>query len=426
MQPLRKLQAPPLRALRFGRDDKSKRQYAFVSLMICGLLPLAAYGQTSTGAQDREYSIQVMQKLADPVLTALDQNKLKQTMPVEGSTDRAAYTHLEALGRLLAGMAPWLELGPDQSDEGQLREHYIRMAVTGIAHATDPKSPDFMNFNRGSQPLVDAAFLSLALLRAPKQLWGNLTAEQRTNVAAALKSTRVIHPFESNWLLFSAVIEAALWEFTGECEMQPIETAVNRHMEWYKGDGVYGDGERFHWDYYNSFVIHPLLLEVLRVCAEKQHPLGKLYDGELVRAQRYAAIEERLIAPDGTFPVIGRSSAYRFGAFQVLSEMAWMHRLPSSLDSGAVRAALTAVVRKTMEAPGTFDAHGWLEIGAVGHQPSIGEGYISTGSLYLCSVGLLQLGLPPGDPFWTAPARPWTQKRIWAGEDIPADHAIPN
>lgn len=208
--------------------------------------------------------------------------------------------------------------------------------------------------------------------------------------------------------------------------MQPIETAVNRHLSWYKGDGVYGDGEHLHWDYYNSYVIHPMLLEVLNVCAEKQHPLGKLYDGELARTQRYAVIEERLIAPDATFPVMGRSSAYRFGAFQVLSEMALRHKLPSALEPGAVRAALTAVVRKTIEAPGTFDAHGWLEIGAVGHQPSIGEGYISTGSLYLCAVGLLQLGLPPDDPFWTAPARPWTQKRIWAGEDVPADHAIPN
>ena len=25
-------------------------------------------------------------------------------------------------------------------------------------------------------------------------------------------------------------------------------------QQWYKGDGVYGDGAMFHWDYYNSFV----------------------------------------------------------------------------------------------------------------------------------------------------------------------------
>ena len=393
-------------------------------ILIPGLFSFVAYAQT--GADDRAYSVQVMQRLADPVLTALSENRLKQQMPVEGTPDRAAYSHLEALGRLLTGMAPWLELGPDGTPEGQLRAHYIRLAVTGIGNATNPKLPDYVNFNKGQQPLVDTAFLALALLRAPKQLWGQLNEEQRANVVAALKASRVIRPPQNNWLLFSAIIEAALWEFAGECDKQPIETAVNQHMDWYKGDGVYGDGAHFHWDYYNSYVIHPMLLEVLRICAEKKDPLGKLYDEELARAQRYAVIEERLIAPDATFPVLGRSSAYRFGAFQVLSEMALMHKLPASLDPGAVRTALTAVIRKMMEAPGTFAAKGWLQIGAVGHQPSIGEGYISTGSLYLCTVGLLQLGLPPDDPFWTASAHPWTQKRIWAGEDVPADHAIPN
>ena len=75
------------------------------------------------------------------------------------------------------------------------------------------------------------------------------------------------------------------------------------------------------------------------------------------------------------------------------------------------------------EAPGTFDEQGWLQPGAVGRQPSIRENYIATGSLYLCLTGLVHLGLPANDPFWTAPAEPWTQKRIWAGEDIAADHA---
>ncbi|MBN2319065.1 MAG: DUF2264 domain-containing protein, partial [Acidobacteria bacterium] len=76
-----------------------------------------------------------------------------------------------------------------------------------------------------------------------------------------------------------------------------------------------------------------------------------------------------------------------------------------------------------VEAPGTFDEQGWLQVGAVGHQQSIREGYISTGSLYLCLTGLLHLGLPANDEFWTAPEADWTQKRIWSGRDIKADHA---
>jgi hypothetical protein len=77
-----------------------------------------------------------------------------------------------------------------------------------------------------------------------------------------------------------------------------------------------------------------------------------------------------------------------------------------------------------MDAPGTFDAKGWLQIGLCGHQPSIGETYISTGSLYLCSEAFLPLGLPADDPFWLAPTEDWTAKKIWSGQDVKVDHAI--
>ena len=130
-----------------------------------------------------------------------------------------------------------------------------------------------------------------------------------------------------------------------------------------------------------------------------------------------------MISPEGTFPVIGRSSSYRFGALQLLSHMAWRRELPPEVSPAAARSALTAVIRRMIEEPGTFDEHGWLRVGAVGYQPSIREIYTSTGSLYLCLTGLLHLGLPADDPFWTAPARTWTQKRIWSGDDVPADQA---
>ena len=69
------------------------------------------------------------------------------------------------------------------------------------------------------------------------------------------------------------------------------------------------------------------------------------------------------------------------------------------------------------EGTGTF-------LGREGTQPSIGEAYISTGSLYLCSVALLPLGLPDTDPFWSAPAQPWTSARAWSGRHFPIDHAL--
>src|SRR3989475_9325657 len=104
--------------------------------------------------------------------------------------------------------------------------------------------------------------------------------------------------------------------------------------------------------------------------------------------------------------------------------MALRHSLPQGVAPAQVRGALTAIIRRSIEAPGTFDADGWLRIGFCGHQPGIGETYISTGSLYLCSAGLLPLGLAPSDDFWTAPSQPWTSAKAWSGQAFPIDHAL--
>lgn len=395
-----------------------------IAFLAIAAVSTSASAQTNSATGDRAYQVQVLTRIAEPVLASAAKGELKKTLPShDWERDRKDYAGLEALGRTIAGISPWLELGPDNSPEGKVRTKFIELSVKAIANGVDPKSPDYLNFSRGGQPLVDAAFLAFGLLRAPNELWEKLDSEAKSNVITAFKATRSIKPPESNWLLFSAMVEAAIWEFTGECETNRIDYAIQRHEEWYLGDGTYGDGPEFHWDYYNSYVIQPMLLEVIRVCVEKKHPAGELQPKILARARRYAAVQERLISPEGTFPVIGRSSAYRFGALQHLSTIALLHELPPEAKPAATRGALTAVIHRMMDVPGVFDEHGWLQVGAVGHQPSIREGYISTGSLYLCLCGLADLGLPPTDPFWTAPAEPWTQKRIWAGDDIRADHA---
>ena len=382
--------------------------------------------QTNAGQQERAYLVKTMLTIADPVLNALSKNELKQQMPVEAKTnDRQDYTYLEAFGRLLSGMAPWLELGADNSDEGKLRAKYIQLARVCLDNATNPSSSDFMNFNKGGQPLVDAAFLAQALIRAPQQLWQPLSNQTKQNIITALKSSRVIKPGQNNWLLFSAMVEAALLEFDGQCDTSTIIYAIDKHQEWYKGDGMYGDGANFHWDYYNSFVIQPMLIEVLGVLKSKNttRRWNDLYNTVLKRAKRYAAVQERLISPEATYPPIGRSLAYRFGAFQLLSKIGLMQQLPSTIKPQQVRAALYNVIKKQIEMSGTFDKSGWLQIGIVGHQPGIGEGYISTGSLYLCSEAFLFLGLPSSNDLWNGNDEDWTAKKIWKGIDVPVDHA---
>ncbi|MDT0690470.1 DUF2264 domain-containing protein [Salegentibacter sp. F188] len=375
----------------------------------------------------RAYFIETLQQIADPVLISLSRNELRLKMPIEMAANpygrREEVSHLEAFGRTLSGIAPWLELGPDDTEEGQLREKYIQLCLAGIKNATDPEGPDYLNFDKDDQALVDAAFFAQGLLRAPTQLWERLDAKTQQNVLQSLKNSRVISPPYTNWLLFTGMVEAAILKFEGKADLVRIEYALHKHNEWYLGDGVYGDGPEFHWDYYNSYVIQPMMLDILNVLKEKEEEELKDYRYDsfieeypetLKKAQRYAEIQENLIAPDGTYPPIGRSLAYRFGAFQLLSQIALFQELPEEIAPAQVRGALHAVINKHMEAEDMFDQEGWLTLGFYGHQPEIAEPYISTGSLYLCTEVFLALGLPPEAPFWSAPAEDWTQKKIWS------------
>lgn len=379
-----------------------------------------------SGADDRMRWAAFASRMAEPVLQALAHRRLKKTMPVEAAVpaERAECTHLEAIARLLVGIAPWLELGDDGTAEGLERKRLATLARHAIDEATNPASPDFMNFNRGGQPLVDAAFLGQAILRAPKELGEKLEPRVRANVVAALKATRVIKPYQSNWLLFASMVEATLQHFGEPRDEERLREGIEKHRTWYVGDGTYGDGPEFHWDYYNAYVIQPMLVEILDRVGEESAEWRAFRTQVTARARRFAAVQERLIAPDGSFPVIGRSIAYRGGAMQGLAQAALRRTLPESVKPGQARRALTAVIHRTLTAPGTFDARGWLQIGLAGHQPALAERYISTGSLYLCSVIFLPLGLPANDPFWAEPASATTWERAWRGDDLPADHAL--
>lgn len=349
-------------------------------------------------------------------------------MPVEEApgcqSPRGGCTHLEAVARLLVGIAPWLELEADLSEpEKTLQAQFRALARRGLANAVDPKSPDCLNFSGEPQALVDAAFLCQAMLRAPQQLWHSLDELTRQRLVMEITATRKITPSENNWLLFSAMIEAFLCMAGAEWEIEPVEHAFNRHEEFYLGDGMYGDGPSFHWDYYNSYVIQPMLLDTVTHFRQSNDPRiptpwKEKWPTVLARAQRYALMQEQLVSPEGTFPLTGRSMCYRTGAFQTLCQVILLNALPDTLPYGQARTALTAVMERVLGAPGTYDDGGWLRLGIVGHQPQAAQNYISTGSLYLASTIFLPLGLAPGHPFWTDPSLPTTSQRLWAGENI--------
>ena len=70
----------------------------------------------------RQFWIDVMLRISNPVFDSLSKGRLRGDMPLKhhpDSHDRADYTYLEALGRTLMGVAPWLETPAEYPVEGR-------------------------------------------------------------------------------------------------------------------------------------------------------------------------------------------------------------------------------------------------------------------------------------------------------------------
>ncbi|MNK78653.1 hypothetical protein D3C87_982940 [compost metagenome] len=377
---------------------------------------------------DREYWYKLLYKIASPVVSNLASGTLVKNMPLitapKFDSRSPTVSYLEAVGRTYAGIAPWLALPDDDTTEGTLRKKLRLQAVQGLDNCFAANSPDKLNFSKDYQPIVDAAYLAQTFLRAPKALWEPLKAETKQAIVAAFKSLRNRKPFKNNWLLFGSITEAFLLSIGEQHDEARLNEGVDALTGWYKGDGWYGDGPNLAFDYYNSFVIHPMMVDTLAIMLDKKLVKQERYDLALKRMQRYVVGQERMISPEGTYPPIGRSITYRTGAFQALSQAALMHKLPETITPAQVRSALTKVKQNLYDVPGTFDAKGWLQLGFCGHDPEIADYYTSTGSLYMATLSFLPLGLPASDEFWAAPAADWTAKKAWAAKPFPKDYHV--
>lgn len=385
--------------------------------------------QVATCAE-REYWSDFAYKLSQPVLEPFSKNQLQATMQTEFSPSfdnrQRKVVYMECFGRLMAGIAPWLSLPDDDSHEGKQRQQCRQWAIKAYANAVDPNSPDCLLWEGEGQILVDAAYIAESFLRAYDALWTPLDEITKERYIHNFQQLRKIDPPYTNWLLFSAVIESFLAKAGAEFDVFRINTACRKVEEWYVGDGWFADGQHFAFDYYSSYVFHPMYLETLATMTElgvnTRLDYPRYYQRQLGRTQRYAAILERFISPEGTFPVVGRSATYRMAVMQPLAMMAWQQTLPSTLSNGQTRHALSLVMHRMLDRQNNFNSSGYLTLGFCGSQPDLADWYTNNGSLYMTSLILLPLGLESNHPFWTEPDQPTTQEKAWNGMSFPKDH----
>lgn len=453
---------------------------ALLLLLVTVTTPLSAKGKKAVKqASDREVWTTLLYRMAQPVLEPMAEGRLQEVMSFESGNLEVSPTwdgrnkkvsYMEAFARLMAGLAPWLSLPDDDTAEGLQRRQLREWALKAYANAVDPESPDYLGWGSGGQTLVDAAYLVESFHRGWDALWEPLDKKTKLRYVRELQQLHRYDPPYQNWFLFCGMEESFLMKAQKSLEKSGVDlkaegfdlpiydafrikTAANKAEEWYIGDGWYADGPSFAYDYYNSYVIHPMYAEIVEMVCDVNPkasymihaidpntyktlgPTDRL-DKIRERMQKFSVILERMVSPEGTYPVFGRSIPYRLAVFQPLAMLAWQKRLPEQLSNGQVRAAITAVMKRMYAAdlytlglsnvpastPTNFNQGGFLTIGFVGSHPNVADIYTNNGSLYMTSLAFLPLGLPADDPFWTDPAESWTSKKAWEGEDFPKDH----
>lgn len=376
---------------------------------------------------DRQVWADLCYKISQPVLENMSKGNFQKDFPLElsptwdGRDTKVAY--LETFARLMAGISPWLALPDDGTPEGKQRKQLHEWAIQAYKNAVDPNSPDKITWlTNTSQPLCDASYLVESFMRAPEATWGQLDEVTKKRYIEGLKSLRTIRPAYNNWLLFRAMVEVFFMSIGEDVDEYALSVGLQKMSEWYLSDGWYSDGPEYAMDYYNSYVMHPMMVEVVEMCKKHKFSTPISLDLAVKRMNRFNTILERFISPEGAYPAVGRSVIYRMGAFQTLAMSAWKYGLPKDLTNGSVRSALTCVMKRMFAVEGNFDDKGYLRLGFAGHQPNLANYYSNNGSLYMTSLVFMPLGLPADHPFWTAPAEPWTSQKAWSGQEFPEDY----
>lgn len=376
---------------------------------------------------DRQVWADLCYKISQPVLENMSKGNFQKDFPLElsptwdGRDTKVAY--LETFARLMAGISPWLALPDDGTPEGKQRKQLHEWAIQAYKNAVDPNSPDKITWlTNTSQPLCDASYLVESFMRAPEATWGQLDEVTKKRYIEGLKSLRTIRPAYNNWLLFRAMVEVFFMSIGEDVDEYALSVGLQKMSEWYLSDGWYSDGPEYAMDYYNSYVMHPMMVEVVEMCKKYKFSTPISLDLAVKRMNRFNTILERFISPEGAYPAVGRSVIYRMGAFQTLAMSAWKYGLPKDLTNGSVRSALTCVMKRMFAVDGNFDDKGYLRLGFAGHQPNLANYYSNNGSLYMTSLVFMPLGLPADHPFWTAPAEPWTSQKAWSGQEFPEDY----
>ncbi len=386
----------------------------------------------------REQWIALLLEIAEPVIDRFLSRTILTDFPIKFSSHLSpdlygknrVKVHVELFARTLLGVSPLFRHPEDNTAICKKTLEMIQVAFG------KPQSPPLLAFYQmDRQLIVEMALIILAFVRVPL-LWQSIPlGTQQEILKVAHFAVTQFKPHNNNWLLFQAIIDLFLTKQRFRVSGTPYN-AMRRVMEnlgriesYYVGDGWYKDGEIFHMDYYNSFVIHPFLVDIYRELGQTA-----LYQRAVGRMMRHADFLERLIGSDGTYPIFGRSAVYRCGVFHALAYAPyhWTGSPQNLFKLAAAREGMTAVLERSFKTEpmksGNFGKEWkYLTLGFTGEQSWIADGYSNSGSVYYALLIFTPVGLPESHPFWSMDDEEgggWSQRKAWRGEEIRKDTAI--
>jgi hypothetical protein len=316
---------------------------------------------------------------------------------------------IELFCRTILGLSGYLN---NEDDE----EH--TNIINKVLECFDIVFNGYLVFDCDNQLLVEMANLILSFYYCPL-LWNKINDKTKSNIFKIVKKAYEINPYNNNWMLFTCIIGVFLYENNKIKDIIRVYKYLNNFEKFYVGDSWYKDGDVFHMDYYNSYVILPFLCEIYKRLDNKQK-----YKETFTKLIRHSEFLERLISQDGTFPVFGRSAVYRTAIFHALVYSCFKSNISENLSYGQIRSSLTEVNKRVFNNLMNFNEKGFLQLGFSSYQPNIADKYSNSGSVYFCLLVFLPLGLKKNHEFWTSIDEEWSQKKLWSNKSLNKDCSI--
>ncbi|WP_139993253.1 DUF2264 domain-containing protein [Paenibacillus paridis] len=330
---------------------------------------------------------QAVRQLIEPLKPYYSSGSARVSIGNTSASYEDAVAGMEGFSRVLWGIMPLISGG----SESILWEQVIQ----GIINGTDPEHVEYWGaINDYDQRIVEMAAYGLALVIAPDQLWGALSAKEQHNFAAWLRQASDRKAYDCNWLFFAVLVNLGLKAVGEPYDQAVVEQNLERIDAFYLSDGWYADGVKAHSDYYVPFAIYYYGLFYAKVMEQEDPVRSERYKS---RASAFASDFIYWFAEDGSALPYGRSLAYRFAQAAFWGAMAYAE--VEAIPYGVQKGLLLRQLRWWFKQP-IFQRDGTLTIGYAYPNLIMAENYNSPGSPYWALKAFLPLALDESHPFW--------------------------